>query len=910
MKDRVFDNQETQMVFKLYRTIVSHIGITTDDIEEFVLRETIELTNDTSVIKSERTYKLQAKELFEKQNKKMPPYEIYRNKLIILIVTSIVLVSIQTAIPSFKIQKTFPGCVQSFKGFPENNGAIEDTSGIDYLACILNTLKTKSSKPWNSIKPLPLEELKKQLIQIISKIVLPNQRLMELYVKKTEYIREHPEFDLPKEHSIKKWLHFMPPLIDYEIEKKIKGLPSDFKSELDEMLKTANKNQQKQLDMFKRKSVLFSYAIVENINHILRQKGLLLKTASGVYFTENACCNDKQTKTFMDYFTDNNKELLVYIKMISGWGQVIEKVKQRSIAPFLFDPRQTGITYVSDIQNEHFENNVYYAFIRYCNLDNELPIPEDLHGLISEKIHDYPKLGSLKEKIAFLKQNGRRLTNKNLSQLMDVVNNRNLVDAKQTSIKGSRLSGLQDLLNHVNATYGTDEDIVLSFRLRQLLKEVLDRYNPKTLVAEDNDAVYNLNNWLSHANTNLLERIVDFIGKNSNLTKRKMEHLEEQLANIHLWNMDSTYEYGNGVSPKEETNMYFITQFMRQSVFLMSRVYPEMIINKHTVNTKSHKHWGFGDFHNKDISRFIEKYYLQLSQFKNDQSLHSLLSYIQKELSYVHQFLDLLPNFLPIHRPPEGDVPAKSYYQLFSKRTLYMLYSYVWYSVVYEYIKATDNEELIELNTIESNKIRRQSIQQEKERVIGQSDEKIEEENLAEYDENMVEIQILSGDKSALNKNVGELLLIFINMDIANKKKFDLSYRDIDKKITRSKLNEKKMITDFLKNMDDDERRVEDMHKSLKLGRWNVGLQKGLVDYSKERYNEERKQLFDQLASKVDIDMDDVVIQKDVEQLEAEGEEMAEEESNMEANDLRDYNGVDGDGVYYEEDKDDDFMED
>ena len=218
-----------------------------------------------------------------------------------------------------------------------------------------------------------------------------------------------------------------------------------------------------------------------------------------------------------------------------------------------------------------------------------------------------------------------------------------------------------------------------------------------------------------------------------------------------------------------------------------------------------------------------------------------------------------------------------------------MLYSYVWYSVVYEYIKATDNEELVELNTIELNKRRRQSIQQEKERVIGQSDEKIEEENLAEYDENMVEIQILSGEKSALNKNVGELLLIFINMDIANKKKFDLSYRDIDKKITRSKLNEKKMITDFLKNMDDDERRVEDMHKSLKLGRWNVGLQKGLVDYSKERYNEERKQLFDQLASKVNIDMDDVVIQKDVEQLEAEEEEMAEEDSNMEANNLRDY---------------------
>ena len=909
-KDRVFDNLETQLVFKLYRTIVGHIGIKTDEIEEFVLRETVEFINDTTVIKSERTYKIEAETLLEKQNKRLPPYEIYRNKLIILIVTSVVLVGIQTAVPSFKIQKTFPGCVQSFRGFPENNGAIEDTSGVDYLACILNTLKTKSSKPWNSIKPLPLEVLKQQIMQLIATIILPKQPIMDLYVKKMEYLREHPELDVPKEHSIQKWVHFMPPVVNYEIEKKIKGIPSDFKSELNEMLKTGNKNQQKQLDMFKRKSTLFSYAIAENINNIIRQKGLLLKTASGVYFTENACCNDKMTKSFIDYFTDNNKELMVYIKMINGWGQVIEGVKQRSIAPFLFDPKQSGITYTSDVQNENFENNVYKAFIYYCNLDNELPIPEDLHGLIAEKIHDYPKRGSLLEKINFLKQNGRRLTNKNLLQLMNIINNRNIVDTKQKAIKGTRISALEDLLNHVDASNGDDDDIVLSTRLRELLKGVLNKYDPKTLVAEDNTEVYNLNNWLTHANSNLLERIVEFISKNSNLSKRKMEQLEEQLANIHLWNMDATYEYGNGVSPKEETNMYSITQFMRQSVFSMSRVFPEMINNKHIFSNKAHKHWGFGDLHNKDVSRFIEKYYIELSQFKNDQSLNTLLNHVQNELTNVYKFLDLLPNFLPIHRDPEGDIPPQSYYQIFSKRTLYMLYSYVWYSVIYEYIKATDNEELVLLNTIDRNKLHRNKIQEERERVIGDSIEEIKDDTLAEYDEGMVEIQIQTGDKAALNKNVGELLLIFINMDMRNKKKFDFAYRDIEKKITRSKLNEKKMITDFLKNMDDDERRVEDMHKALKLGRWNVGLQKGLVDYSKERYNEERKQLFDQLASKADIDMDDVVIQKDVSQIEAEEAQDVEDYYDEEANDLRGYNGADGDGIFYEEDNDDDFMED
>ena len=909
MKDRAFDNEDTQLIFKLYRTIVGHIGITTDDIEEFVLRETVEFINDTSVIKSERTYKLESQAMMEQKNKRLPPYEIYRNKLIILVVSSVILVGIQTAVPSFKIQKTFPGCVQSFKGFPDNNGSIEDTSGVDYLVCILNTLKSKSSKPWNSIKPLPMEVLKQQIMQLIVKIILPKQTMTELYMKKSEYIRQHPDIDLPKEHSIKKWMQFMPPVVNYTVEKKIKGLPSDFKTELNDMMKTANKTQQKQIDMFKSKSVLFSYAIIENINQIIQQKGLLLKTSSGVYFTENACCNDKTTNSFIDYFMEENKELIVYIKMINEWGKTIEHVKQRSIAPFLFDPKKSGITYTEEIYNEHFEKNIYLAFIRYCNLDNDFPIPDDLQGLIAEKMHDYPKKGSFIEKMDFLKQNGKRFTNKNLSHLMSIVNKRNIVDTKTKAFKGTRITALNDLLTHINDTDG-DDDIVLCSRFRELLLEVIDKYNPKTLVAEDSNETYNLNNWLTHANTNLLERIVDFIGKNSNLNRRKMEQLQDQLSDIHIWNMDSTYEYGNGVSPKEETNMYSVVQFLKESIFVMSKVYPEMISNNHTMSDKSHKHWNLAETHNLDISRFIQSYYKELSQFKNDSSLTSLLKYVQESLIHVHAFLDLIPTFLPIHRAPQGDIPAQSYYSLFSKRTLYMIHSYIWYSVVYEYIKATDNDDLILLNAIERNKIRRDSIKEQRDEVLGYSDANYRDAELNAYDDEMVEMQIQVGNKNALNKSVGELLVTFINIDLSNKKSFDLSYRDIEKRITRSKLNEKKMITDFLKNMDDDERRVEDMQKMLKLGRWNVGLKKGLVDYSKDRYKEEKDQLFEQLANKADIDMDDVVIQKDVSQMENEEMEEVDNFYENEANDLRGYNGVDGDGQYYEEDMDDDFNED
>ena len=77
-----------------------------ENIEEFVLRTSLEVMN--SEIKSETQYKIENDELESQKKKRLPPYRHYRNKRIILIVTSLILVAIQTTIPSFKIQKTFP----------------------------------------------------------------------------------------------------------------------------------------------------------------------------------------------------------------------------------------------------------------------------------------------------------------------------------------------------------------------------------------------------------------------------------------------------------------------------------------------------------------------------------------------------------------------------------------------------------------------------------------------------------------------------------------------------------------------------------------------------------------------------------------------------------------------------------
>ena len=912
-KDRVFENDDSEMVYKIFRSISIHVGLPMENIEEFVLRTSLEIM--TSYIKSEPQYKIENDALERDKKKRLPLYLHYRNKRIILIVTSLILVAIQTTIPSFKIQKTFPGCVQSFTGFPEDQGAIGDTTGIQYLACILNTIKTKSSPPWNSIKPIPMETIKSQLEQTIRGAIITRTDIMELYVKKREYLILHPEEIIPVEHSIRKWVHLMPPPFNFNVLKSLRGIPSDYKNEIVELQKTGNKLLRNQLAMYSTKSTLFGLAVIENINKIVKNKGLLLKTASNVFFTENACCNDKNTSSALLYFENENKEITVHVKMVRGWESIIDITRRRARPPFLYDPKRSGISYSVELPQEHFEKNVYIAFIHYCNLNVSAPIPEPIRGLFPEKIPEYNPGASVSDKIEFLKKHGKRFTNGNLTQLMDIVNSRNIVDTNVGKLKGSRISALEDYLDYLGTKYISsskketdlcdDDDIAMCFNFRTLLGNVLSKYNPRTMVTEDNDETYKLNNWLTYANSNLLDRIVNFIGENTKMSPEKKSLLEEKLASIHIWNMDNTYV--NGLSKKDESAMYSITQFMRESVFSMSRVYPEMILNNHEPSNESKTHWKFAEAHHVDIEKFIKDYYNPLSQFKNDKSLSRLLETVQIRLNDLSRFLVLLPAFTPIHRDAEGDIPSRSYYSLFTKRTLYMIYSYVWYSVVYEYVKASDNPDLIQLDIINSKERRRDVIREQSESstITSTSDTNANEET-SELADSLSEIRIVSGDKKQLKTRVADLLLAFIEIDQNNKKTFDVGYQEIEKRVTRSRMKEKKIITDFLRDMDFDARQVEDTKKILKLGRWNIGLRKGLVDYDPSRYVEERNELFNQLSNRSEIEEEsDIPIQREFSDLEAQEVQEAEDIGDEEANDISGYRGIDEEGEEGEEGEED-----
>jgi hypothetical protein len=171
-------------------------------------------------------------------------------------------------------------------------------------------------------------------------------------------------------------------------------------------------------------------------------------------------------------------------------------------------------------------------------------------------------------------------------------------------------------------------------------------------------------------------------------------------------------------------------------------------------------------------------------------------------------------------------------------------------------------------------------------------------------DLNELEVHIKMGNTKDLKTRVAELLLTFLEIENRSKSEIDASYQSLDKQLRRSRQKEKKLITDFLKNLDPDERRVEDNKKALKLGRWNVGMQKGLVKYDKATYERERAEMINQLNGEI-MEAEDNQAAKGADDLERDAEVDADEFYEKEANDIGELDEEYGDGNYYAEDRED-----
>jgi hypothetical protein len=272
----------------------------------------------------------------------------------------------------------------------------------------------------------------------------------------------------------------------------------------------------------------------------------------------------------------------------------------------------------------------------------------------------------------------------------------------------------------------------------------------------------------------------------------------------------------------------------------------------------------------------IDEFWGSIKEFHGDRVISEVLRKIQMDAVDIYTLIRELPVYSPMMK---GE---NTYYSLFDNETINLLFVYLWYSMLYEYTVSANNPDMIRTDVEEKKSGRRQEI--------------VEEGNMAEQltgldegdESDLQEVEIQMGNMEDLKMRVAKLLLTFLDIEQGNKKSL-LSYEEIAKKIRKEKNIEKQKIIEYLGNMDKDERQIEDQFKKYKMGRWNVGLQKGLVKYDKKTYNRET---------------DENPVEMDAEQMEQLDAAEANQEEYDEAMDISQLGEDYQDGDYYGEDDD------
>ena len=122
--------------------------------------------------------------------------------------------------------------------------------------------------------------------------------------------------------------------------------------------------------------------------------------------------------------------------------------------------------------------------------------------------------------------------------------------------------------------------------------------------------------------------------------------------------------------------------------------------------------------------------------------------------------------------------------------------------------------------------------------------------------------QILEGRNMELNSIIGNLLTQYLLIMDKNKSDINISNYQINQDVLKSKEKEKAKITKRLGDLSVDERRVEDLMKNHRLGKWGVGQTRALYIYDEDQYEKEREELEKDALEELRLDNTDGVTER------------------------------------------------
>ena len=808
------ETPENKMISNLISAFSGSMGINIEHQSEFIKKNVVGTLK--SILPTETSYN---KEILEasKRGESLPSYKELYNASILYLTIGMILIAIQTSVPSIKTKKTFPGCARSFMGYPIEG--VGDETALQYISCIAYKIRT-SIEPWNVLLRKKPNFIQSKIKETIDKNLWTLPDVTRKVEEKLDYLLINKDNEIPIEHDIQQWKQFLPPLMPIKI-KNLENITPQFKSKLMNSIKNGSTSQRDEILVVDSKIIFFSLSIQEKIQKIIDNKKLLLSTANNVLFMENACCNENNKYNTIDYFNKENGEILHFNNIVGELENILEDIKYVTEPAFMLSRENTKMKYPSLASDIFDEETIYRAFIVYCHFTSLIPIGEDLIALCNNKPEMNLKGLTIEEQINKLKRDNRMYTNESLLRLLQIVNRHNIVSVELDKPQITSIQRLRNLIENFNDK--PSEKININTKLLNLIEPTLDTFD--IAIVEDTDEMKNLKNYLAKSNDLMKDKVLNFIKKNSNMRQKTLKQVSNMLNNLFIWNNKNDKQYDTKIYDETTYNMInFIKVYIKNLV----DVFPNIILNKVNYNKSNiQKYWKLSKNHEKSIQDMIEKYYSRLKKYYNN-NINIVLNNIQIKCSNLLLLVNETPYFSSIK------YKGRETYSIFDKRTSELLVQQYFLMVLSEYVNISQDETLIF------------EVSDTREDVIDDvfTIEGLDDKNVKNNIESTTIDQEItfSETRKELKQITSNLLVTYFEIMSDHKDMIDLTYDSIMDSVFKTRENEKNIIIDRLENMTQEMRNLDNTFKMLKMGEiWGKGLEKGLRKYNKKTQEDERK---------------------------------------------------------------------
>ncbi|MEE9574335.1 MAG: hypothetical protein V3W20_14865, partial [Candidatus Neomarinimicrobiota bacterium] len=825
-------SHNSKAIMNIIRTLDINMGIHIDSQFEFILSVVNHMLDTYLPSKKDYETIVKAQKARGKRKKKYTRYEDMYNEALLLATLGTYLIAIQTMMPSLRTNRTFPGCVRSFRGYPlEGDG---DTSALQYIACVALKLRSKTP-PWDRLPHLKKHGDREVIGRVVTKIkgiiksqLLENELVVQRIAEKLQYLsKEVDKTEISAEFDVTHWLTFLPPLKPIKVT-GLHNIPANFKSELEKVFKTGNPLQFEKLSLLSSKIFYFSLHIQELIQRVVNKKAILLFNINHNPYVENSCCNDGSKGT-LQYFIDVEPNIVKYNKNVADLEVIFYYALHLFKSPFLFDPRDTKLKF-PPISTQFSEVTIYKAFIKFCAFNMGHTLSEEFSAVCGKNTSEFAKTDTIQEKMRILKQEGHLYSLDSFYQLLNLVNIQNIVLLNfRPVIQSSRLVVEQLVQNALLQKAISDTPLS---RIIELMRNIFDSY--ESTRDTNDDRISEAATFLDEYNGILMNtRIIPFLSRYGVDNKyiafiRNIEKFKTRGTDIYL--------------SREDETAFAEYEFLRTVIFNLVKVYPSIIINEESyTNVTIPKHWKLkSDIHTKDIGEIISQEFNPLIPFYSNGGLKVLLRNITQSSDTLLQIMDATPFYANI-KERAGEERSNTLLNgpLLEKfMKFYFLYALDLYITLVE-------------EHIESNEPKMVSFKKTKSDIVEQlNTHLVQERSLAEATEESIRV----GQDDEFKGRVAALIAAYMDITIKNKKITNFSDSEFKINVLKAKEREKAKITTRLGELTTEELQVEDILKNQRIGRWNLGQTRALFEYDAEQYEKERKEIDEDAVRQLQLD--------------------------------------------------------